>query len=57
MKWAINRLAEFNTVHWEQQRKQSNIKRVKGNKEVDKATKQAIDMPGKTTTRLPHTDY
>ena len=30
---------------------------IKGNEEADKAAKQAIDMPGMTTTRLPHTDY
>ena len=29
----------------------------KGNEEADKAVKQAINMPGMTTTRLPHTDY
>ena len=28
-----------------------------GNEEGDKAAKQATDMPGMTTTRLPHTDY
>ena len=28
---------------------------IKGNEETDKATKQAIDMPEMTTTRLPHT--
>ena len=31
--------------------------RVKGNEEADKAAKQAIDMSGMTTTRLPYTDY
>ena len=31
--------------------------RIKGNEEADKAAKQAIDIPGMTTTRLPHTDY
>ena len=30
---------------------------IKRNVEADKAAKQEIDMPGKTTTRLPHTDY
>ena len=30
---------------------------IKGNEEADKAAKQAIDMPGITTTRLPYTDY
>ena len=30
---------------------------VKGNEEADKAAKQAIDMPGVTTTRLPYIDY
>ena len=30
---------------------------IKGNEEADKAAKQAIDMPGMTTTRLLHTDY
>ena len=30
---------------------------IKGNEEADKAAKQAIDMPGMTTTRLPYTDY
>ena len=29
----------------------------KGNEETDKAAKQAIDIPGMTTTRLPYTDY
>ena len=29
---------------------------IKGNEEADKAAKQAIDMPGMTTTRLSHTD-
>ena len=29
----------------------------KGNEEADKAAKQAIDIPGMTTTRLPYTDY
>ena len=29
---------------------------VKGNEEADIAAKQAIDMTGMTTTRLPHTD-
>ena len=28
---------------------------IKGNEEANKATKQAIDMPGMTPTRLPHT--
>ena len=27
------------------------------NEEADKATKQAIDMPRVTTTRIPYTDY
>ena len=27
------------------------------NKEADRAAKQAINMPGITTTKLPHTDY
>ena len=31
--------------------------RIKGNEEADKVAKQAIDMPGMTTTRPPHTDY
>ena len=31
--------------------------RIKGNEEADKAAKQAIDIPGMTTTRLLHTDY
>ena len=31
--------------------------RIKRNKEVDKTAKQAIDMPGTTTRRLPYTDY
>ena len=30
---------------------------IKGNKEVDKVAKKAIDMPGMTTTRLSYTDY
>ena len=30
---------------------------IKGNEEVDKAAKQAIDIPGMTTTRLPYTDF
>ena len=30
---------------------------IKENKEADKTSKEAIDMPGMTTTRLPHTDY
>ena len=30
---------------------------LKRNEEADKAAKQAIDMPGITTTRLPFTDY
>ena len=30
---------------------------VKGNEEANKAAKQAIDIPGMTTTRLPYTDY
>ena len=30
---------------------------IKGNEVVDKEAKQAIDMPGMTTTRLPYTDY
>ena len=30
---------------------------IKENEEADKAAKQAIDMPGINTTRLPHTDY
>ena len=29
---------------------------IKGNREADKASKQGIDMPEMTTTRLPHTD-
>ena len=29
----------------------------KSNEEAGKAAKQAIDMPGMTTTRLPFTDY
>ena len=29
---------------------------IKGNEETDKATTQAIDMSGMTTTRLPYTD-
>ena len=28
---------------------------IKRNEEADKASKQAIDMPGITTTRLPYT--
>ena len=28
-----------------------------GNEKADKATKQAIDVPGITTTRLPYIDY
>ena len=31
--------------------------RIKGNKEADKAAKEAVDMPGVTKTRLPYTDY
>ena len=31
--------------------------RIKENEESNKAAKQAIDMPGVTTTKLPHTDY
>ena len=30
---------------------------INGNEEVDMAEKQAIDMPGLTMTRLPHSDY
>ena len=30
---------------------------IKGNKEADKATKEAINMPRVTTTRIPYTDY
>ena len=30
---------------------------IKGNEQADKAPKQAIDMPGMTTTKLPHTEY
>ena len=30
---------------------------IKGNEEADKAAKEATDMPGMTTTRLPFTDY
>ena len=30
---------------------------IKGNEETDKAAKEAIDMPGVTTTRLPYTNY
>ena len=30
---------------------------IKGNEEADKAAKQAIDLQGMTTTRLPYTDY
>ena len=30
---------------------------IKGNEETDKVAKQAIDMPGMTTTRLFYTDY
>ena len=30
---------------------------VKGNEKADKAAKQAIDIPGMTTTSLPYTDY
>ena len=30
---------------------------IKGNEEADKAAKQAIYIPGMTTTRLPCTDY
>ena len=30
---------------------------IKGNEKVDEAAKQTIDVPGVTTTRLPHTDY
>ena len=29
----------------------------KANEKADKATKQARDMPGIITTRLPYTDY
>ena len=43
------------------QRKQNTLCRahteIKGNEETDKAEKQAIDMSGISTTRLPHTDY
>ena len=31
--------------------------RIKGNKEADKAAKQAIDMQRMTTTKLPYTEY
>ena len=31
--------------------------RIKGNEKADEASKQAIDMPGMTTTRLSHTDH
>ena len=31
--------------------------RIKGKEEANKATKQAIDMPGIASTRLPHADY
>ena len=30
---------------------------IKGNEETEKAAKQAIDMPGLTTSRLLYTDY
>ena len=30
---------------------------IKGKEEANKAAKQAIDMPGMTMTKLPHTDY
>ena len=30
---------------------------IKRNEEADKVAKQALNMPGMTTTRLPHTDY
>ena len=30
---------------------------IKGNEEADKAEKQAIDILGMTTTRLPYTNY
>ena len=30
---------------------------IKGNEEADKAAKEATDMPGVITTRLPYTDY
>ena len=30
---------------------------VKGNEKADKAAKQAIEIPGMTTTRLPYSDY
>ena len=30
---------------------------IKENEEADKAAKQAIDIPGMTTIRLPYTDY
>ena len=30
---------------------------IKGNKEKDKAAKEAIDIPGLITTRLSYTDY
>ena len=30
---------------------------IKGNEETGNAAKQAIDMPGITMTRLPHTGY
>ena len=30
---------------------------IKGNEEADNEAKQEIDMPGRTITRLPYTDY
>ena len=30
---------------------------IKENEEADKAAKQSIEMPGMTTTRIPHADY
>ena len=30
---------------------------IKGNEEPDKVAKQAIDLPGMTTSKLPYTDY
>ena len=30
---------------------------ITGNEEADRTAKQAIDVPGMTTTRLPYTDY
>ena len=30
---------------------------IKENEEADKAAKQAIDIPGMTSTRIPYTDY